>query len=103
MFIYKKKTKARLNANMQEGIFTMNKNLFRSTYKTGPTRRHTHNMKRNPESLLDPCSRGERQAGGQSSVVYLTVGGRACSTMRHLTKVVGPVARRDSWFVAELG
>ena len=52
-------------------------------------------MKRNSESLLDPRSHGERQAGGQSSVVDLTVGGRACSTMRHLTRsfVYSPVAR----------
>ena len=31
---------------------------------------------------------------GQSSVVYLTVGGRACSTMRHLTMVAGLVPSR---------
>ena len=60
-------------------------------------------MKRNPESLLDPRSQGERQAGGQSSVVYLTVGGRACSVMRHLTMVAGLVpsrtcGTRGSWW-----
>ena len=45
--------------------------MSKNTYSDLLTRRahtqthtHTHKMKRNPESLLDPRSHGERQAGG---------------------------------------
>ena len=49
MFIYNKKTKARLNANMQEGIFTMSKNTYSDLLtRRAHTQTHTHKMKRNP-------------------------------------------------------
>ena len=92
------------DANMQEGIFTMSKNTYSDLLtRWAHTQTHAHKMKRNPESLLDPHSRGERQARGQSSVMNLTIRGRTCSAMQHLTKVVGQVPSHTSGLVVRGG
>ena len=57
MFIYNKKTKARFNANMQEGIFTMSKNTYSDLLtRWAHTQTHAHKMKRNPESYWTPTA-----------------------------------------------
>ena len=70
--------------------------LFHLTYKTGPQAdTHTHtNEKKTQSSLLDPPADERETSWGSEFGGYLTVGGRACPAMRHLTKVVGPVPSR---------
>ena len=81
---------------MQAGKYLQQaKSLTQFYLKTGPHADTHTKRKETPESLFDPCSRKERQAGGSEFGGYLVVGGKACSVLRHLTKVVGvvPVAR----------
>ena len=85
---------ARLNANMQ-GIFTRIQALTQFYLKTGPHADTHTKRKETPESLFDPRSCEERQAGGQSSDGYLAIGERGYSVLWHLPMVVGlvPVPR----------
>ena len=76
-------------------VFTMGKN----TYAVLLTRRAQHTqtytqMKRKPKVLYSTLQLMSETSWGSEFGLYLVVGGRACSVMRHLTKVVGPIPSR---------
>ena len=75
-------------------IYNDPKTLIQFYLKTGP-HADTHTNEKEPRVLYWILTAEERdELGGQSPAGYLTVGGRACSAMRHLPKVVGLVPSR---------
>ena len=75
----------------QGNIYNQQKHLLSSTYKTGPHADTHTKRKETQSSFLDPPTDERETSWGSEFVAYLVVGGKACSMVRHLPKVVGLV------------